>query len=376
MGADFVGDGVGSQDCDQFGSIRREACEWRSSTTLRDIPVMTETAYYYPAPYWAFRESDWVKSLLLFFDDIAILLPNYMYGRHTAADPTLAQPLEDRGLLRVLDPNDWVDQEVAGKLANTIIELLANGVFDDLPKTEYFAELSRSRIGYGADVKLAESVVAELQTRGLARPSEDGVSIPLHPDVRTTILVILAQFSRVAGRRRGMTIHPVTNCREAVGDLTATLSRESMPSRDRIITLDLEPVTFDLATIPLDEVLQFRAQYQDTHRAYMRDVRGFISELADIDSPDEREKALLKRRQDIADAAHDIQRSTRTAFGKNLASWSLGIVGAVWSASDPIGLALTAAGVITGLIPGSPNRVSAYSYLFSANDKFGRSTLW
>ena len=337
---------------------------------------MTETAYYYPAPYWALRESDWVKSLLLFFDDIAILLPNYMYGWHTAADPTLAQPLEDRGLLRVLDPNDWVDQEVAGKLADTIIELLANGVFDDLPKTEYFAELSQSRIGYGADVKLAESVVAELQTKGLARPSEDGVSIPLHPDVRTTILVILAQFSRVVGKRRGMAIHPVTNCREAVGDLTATLSRESMPSRDRIITLDLEPVTFDLATIPLDEVLQFRAQYQDTHRAYMRDVRGFISELADIDSPDEREKALLKRRQDIADAAHDIQKSTRTAFGKNLASWSLGIVGAVWSASDPIGLALTAAGVITGLIPGSPNQVSAYSYLFSANDKFGRSTLW
>ena len=33
---------------------------------------MTETAYYYPAPYWDYR-SGWVKSLLLFFDDIAIL---------------------------------------------------------------------------------------------------------------------------------------------------------------------------------------------------------------------------------------------------------------------------------------------------------------
>ena len=337
---------------------------------------MTETAYYYPAPYWAFEKSDWIKSLLLFFDDIAILLPNYMHGQHTAADPTLAEPLEGRGLLRVLDPNDWVDQEVAGKLAETIIELLETGVFDDLPKKEYFAELSQSRIGYGADVKLANSVVAQLQTRGLARPSEDGVSIPLHPDVRTTILVILAQLSRITGKRRGMTIHPVTDCHEAVADLTTTLSRKSLPSRDRIVTLDLEPVTFDLATIPLDEVLQFRAQHQGAHRAYMRDVRGFMSELADIDSPIERETALLKRRQDIADAAHDIQRSTRKAFGKNLASWSLGIVGAVWSASDPIGLALTAAGVITGLVPGRPNKVDAYSYMFAANDRFGRSVFW
>jgi hypothetical protein len=51
-----------------------------------------ETAYYYPEPYWPARHSDWAKSLLLFFDDIAILLPRYMRGREDAADPTLAQP--------------------------------------------------------------------------------------------------------------------------------------------------------------------------------------------------------------------------------------------------------------------------------------------
>ena len=207
---------------------------------------MTDTAYYYPAPYWRPEDSGWIKSLLLFFDDVAILLPDYMYGRHTDADPTLAEPLEDRGLLQVLDPNDWVDGEVAGKLAEVVTELLTNGTFDDLPKTDYFAELSQSRIGYGADVKLAGSLVDELQAKGLARPSEDGVSIPLHPDVRTTILVLLAQLSRVAGRKREMKIHPVTNAPQAVADLVATLSRESMPSRGKVITLDLEPVAFDM----------------------------------------------------------------------------------------------------------------------------------
>ena len=116
---------------------------------------MTDTAYYYPAPYWGLRDSGWIKSLLLFFDDVAILLPDYMYGRHIDADPTLAEPLEDRGLLRVIEPNDWVDKEIADKLAEVVVELLTNGAFNDLPKVEYFAELSQSRIGYGADVKLA-----------------------------------------------------------------------------------------------------------------------------------------------------------------------------------------------------------------------------
>ena len=40
---------------------------------------MTDTAYYYPAPYWSSRDSDWIKSLLLFFDPS---LPTYV--RHGA----------------------------------------------------------------------------------------------------------------------------------------------------------------------------------------------------------------------------------------------------------------------------------------------------
>ncbi|WP_419933551.1 hypothetical protein [Candidatus Palauibacter sp.] len=90
-----------------------------------------DVAYYYPAPYWAHGESDWVKSLLLFFDRLAILLPGYMYGRHEAADPTLVAPLEERGLLQVLEPDDWVDESMTNELAEIIVELLTNGAFDE-----------------------------------------------------------------------------------------------------------------------------------------------------------------------------------------------------------------------------------------------------
>ena len=83
--------------------------------------------------------------------------------------------------------------------------------------------------------------------------------------------------------------------------------------------LDLEPVTFDLSSIPLDDVLQFRAEHQDTYRSYMRDLRRFMIELADIEDPGERETLLLERRQEIADTAHDIQRMTRRTLHKNLA---------------------------------------------------------
>ena len=337
-----------------------------------------DVAYYYPAPYWGLREGGWIKSLLLFFDQIAILLPDYMYGRHEDADPTLVIPLEERGLLQVLDPNDWVDEKMTNQLAEIVVELLTNGVFDDLPHTDHFHELSQSRMGYGADVGLADMLVEELQDKGLARPSEDGVSVPLHPTVRTTILVTLGQLARAAGAERDLIIHPATNDPNAISDLVATLSREPMPSADKVVTLDLEPVTFDMDPIPLDDLLEFRAEHHNAHKAYMRDLQRFMAEIAAVDEPADREQLLLERRQEIADAAHDLQRSTRRTLATNLASWSLGLAGATWgfANNDPLGAVLTAAGVaipqaISATLGGDSTHVAAYSYVFAAQRDLG-----
>lgn len=340
----------------------------------REDTPSPDVAYYYPAPYWLARESDWIKSLLLFFDRVAILLPGYMYGRHLMADPTLAGPLEERGLLQVLEPGDWVDGDMANQLGEIIVELLTNGAFDDLSREDRFHELSYSRLGYGADVELADFLVDELRAKDLARPSEDGVSVPLHPTVRTTILTFLGQLSRAAGSRRGIVVHPTTQDPSAVEDLIATLSREAMPSRANVIALDLEPVGLNLSSIPLDDVLQFRVERRDVHRAYMRDLQRFMAELAAINEPEQREAMLLERREEVADAAHDIRRTTGRAFGKSLSSWSLGLAGAAWALTtgDPLGAALAA----TGLVPemfGNAGSVTAYSYLFAVQEKMGKN---
>lgn len=334
---------------------------------------MKDTAYYYPAPYWLAEEGDWIKSLLLFFDEVAILLPGYMRGRHRDADPSLAAPLEEQGLLRILEPKEWVDAEVAERLAEIMVELLTGGVFDGLPEAPYFAELSQSRIGYGADAELAEFLVDELRQRGLARPSEDGVSIPLNPVVRTTILVILGQLARGAGDRRGMAVHPATDWPEAATDLLDALSREPMPSCEGVVKLDLEPVTLDLSTIP-----RRCSSHREAHKAYMRSLQGFLAELGRISDPAEREAALLERRQKIADLAHDNRRSVGRSVGKSLASWSMGIAGGVWSVEtgDILGTTVGALRLGAGLVPGSAETVGAYSYLFAVTNAFGRRAEW
>jgi len=314
----------------------------------------------------------------LFFDEVNILLPGYMYGRHHLADPSTAIPLEERGLLRVLEPADWVTGDVAMKLTEVMVDLLTTGAFDDLPDRPHFEELSQSRIGYGADVELAEMLVEELEERGLARPSEDGVSIPLHPDVRKTILVILGQLARLATHGQDLELHPATQHGAAVGDLLRFLSNESMPSANGVVTLDLEPVAFDLDPVPLDEVLEFRDEFGLAHRTYMRDLRRFMAEISSVEVGSERERVLLDRRQELADHARELQKASRSALATDLASWSLGIAGSVWSGTtgDPIGVALGAAGAIAPQLLGAAfpanGVVGAYSYLFEAHRRFGR----
>lgn len=176
-----------------------------------DTEQLTELAYYYPEPYWLARESSWIKSLLLFFDGVAILLPSYMLGRELVADPSLAEPLMDRGLLRVLEPEWFVDEQLADRLADGMVELIAGGAFDHGAGSSFaalsmsrmgFAELSTTRMGI-RHRGVFEMIHEELKTRGLALDSKDGVSIPLRPDVRLAYLMLLAQEARQAGRRHG-----------------------------------------------------------------------------------------------------------------------------------------------------------------------------
>lgn len=331
-----------------------------------DPTRLPETAYYYPEPYWPSGEIAWLKTLLLFFDQVAILLPEYMYGRHTIVDPILSGPLEEMGLLVILRPETFVDQEVTEALAEAMVELLAAGVFDDLPPAATFTELSRSRMGWNADVALSEMLVDELQSRGIARESEDGVSVPLHPTVRTAILVLLSQLARLAGKRRGMDLQPVTPARERITDLAGILNLPEMPTMGRVVSLDLETVTLNLEGVSLDEVLEFRALHRDIHRAYMRSVRAAVMELSALPS-DERMRTLADRRDELAELADSLRRLARKRWRMPLARFGLGAAGATASvaAGNIPGAILAALGGILGVKP-EEQSACAYSYLFAA----------
>ena len=283
---------------------------------------LSELAYYYPEPYWLAGESSWIKSLLLFFDGVAILLPDYMSGRELMADPTLAEPLTDQGLLKVLQPEWFVDEELADRLAEGMVELIVGGSFDQ-PETDgaSFAALSMSRMGF-AELSTSrmgnrhrgvfEMIHEDLKERGLARDSEDGVSIPLRRDVRLAYLLLLAQEARATGRRQGYDLHPATN---GPGETAVRnfLELSPMPSRQNVIEFDLLTASVDLDAVPLDEVLDFRERHSAEHRSYMVNLRAFVAEISTAERPDRR-RLLEQRQAELAEQARSLRRLALDAF--------------------------------------------------------------
>jgi hypothetical protein len=228
-------------------------------------------------------------------------------------------------------------------------------------------------------------IVDELESRGLAKPTEDGVSVPLHPVVRTTLLVLLAQLARDAGKRAGLNLHPATPessriyddfagsaDKDVVQALLDTLSLSSSPSAGHLVTLDAEAVGLDLKSVPLEEVLGFRSEHGAAYRAYARDLRVEVGTLARMDR-DDRESQVLDRQAMLSDLANDLRKSARRSLGRQLGSFLLGIAGAAWDLrqGDPIGAALAAASAAAGSSPGH-EPVTAYSYVFAALHTFAR----
>ena len=329
----------------------------------------SEVAFYYPGPIWF--SGDRIKSLLLFFDGVALLVPKYMKGRPEQLDPTIAQPLRKLGLLHLLEPEILVDKDATKQLAAALGQLLASGTFDQLSKDKSaFQELSYSRLGGYGDPKLAEALLKELKARKLARNTKDGVSIPMHPLVHAAVLVLLAQILRSKGPSLGFELSPATDRPQLVESLCELLSVPNSPASGHVVAFDLETVAPDLSVVPLDEVLDFRRSHLKEFKAYARNVRRFVVELSQL-APRRRETAFNDRQEEIRDLAADLKRKSRKAW-KKPASFALSIAGATWTlhSGDPIGALLAAGAAAAGALSDDKPEVSAYSYLFAASERY------
>lgn len=95
-----------------------------------------------------------------------------------------------------------------------------------------------------------------------------------------------------------------------------------------------------------------------------------MAELSRMD-PNEQAEAFAERQAKLDDLAADLRKAARKAW-KKPCSLGLGLIGAAWKLShgDPIGATLVAAGSLLGAEKAKAPDLDAFSYLFSAVQRF------
>jgi hypothetical protein len=249
-------------------------------------------------------------------------------------------------------------------------EIINSRALDKLPKDVHYHEISYSRLGGYGDEKIARELLQKLKAKGLAKDSEDGKSIPMHPLVRCLILVLLSQILRPHGKDLGAELSPATDRPDVVNALQDLLSLPDTPSAGHVVALDLETVGVDLRLVPIDEILGFRKEHFKEHRDYIRCVRQLTRELSQLPEK-EREEEIEVRREELQEMANSLKSTSRRAW-KRPASFGLGMAGAFWKLSthDYLGALLAGGGALLGLKSKDNVDTGAYSYLFRANSRF------
>ena len=340
------------------------------STSTKDTGKTKELAFYYPNPMW--YNGDWVKNLILFFDGVALLVPKYMKDRPEEVDPAIVEGLRQHNLLHIIEPEQAVDKIATEQLATAMTEVITSGALDSLAKPGTpFHELSMSRLGYYGDESLARMIFEELKRRGLAKETKDGVSIPMHPMVRSLVLVLLAQILRPYGEELGVELSPATDMPKLVQALHDLLALKASSSTGHVVAFDLNTVSVDLGAVPIDEVLDFRRENLLAHRQYCLAVRKFAYELSRM-TDKERENAFEKRQAELEEIARDLRRRARKAW-KKPASFALTLTGAAvtLTTGNALGAALSVGAALLGYQSQEKKDMGAYSYLFSARTRFG-----
>ena len=334
-------------------------------------------AFYYPGQHW--RNVNWIKNLVCFFDGIAMLIPDGMPNPHRGEDEPIVWALEKHKLLRTIRPEEIIDEKATEALAKAFHEIIISGRLDHLMhrRTEStikadFEALAKAKLGTHIDRELAGSISHTLYSRGLAYDPGDGTSIEVDRTILVLVLVLLAHILRPKGEDMGITLSPATDQREVVNVLSEILKPESSPPEvGDIVSFDMAKVAVDFGAVPIDEILDFRQQHRRQHRDYILSVRQFARDLS-LMPPDERKAKFEQRQEELKTLSYDLRRIYRGSW-KTLCSVGISLVGAAWIASkgDPIAGTFdrsVAAG--TALIADKPTEVGVYSYLISAKQRF------
>jgi hypothetical protein len=331
------------------------------------------TALFYDAPLSTPQDIGLLKSMLLFFDDVA-LFSTATIDRHLAA------PLADRGLLQLVDPRYVIESHteaiVRSALHRAAIEneerwLAAAAAGDWYLEVPRLQERFPNRmLGAGEPFPPRDAGSLELfkllAQDGLLFPDESSNAEWVVPGNASVVNSILAHAVRTTAREQGWVIEPVATRRDEARVFSAILDEvvENVGASSVVVS-DLSAVTLDFCHVGLDDFLDFRARHRSEFHAFALGLQALVTSASSRHPTDH--KAALA---DQARRLLDLQRRRWTAVEGAV---SLGIVGAAWTlaSGDLLGALIGGTAAGSQLLLREPTLVSAYTYVLRPDTDLG-----
>jgi hypothetical protein len=302
----------------------------------------TDKPFYYSDSEWfgSERMTDWIKSILLFFDGVATAYTQEQFERLLNNDSVLAQPLAELGMLHNYEPSG--EDEINARV-DLIFQQSPNDQMEEVAR--FLDKLSRWSKTYFYD-----------------------------PDFATGPVAAALMANRLRTEVTNASIQPLTS-NPTVAKISATVLKSfAAASRAEVVSADMMAIGIDLAKVPLDEVLDFRKKYGADYSSYARDIRDFTLSLS-LMAPAERTEALQSRIVFFKEKAENLRATSRKSFKRASLGLALGIAGAAWSlkSGNPVGAILGGSGATVSFKPSSgiPTGFS-YSYILHAQKEFTR----
>ena len=343
--------------------------------------------YYSSGWIWPDSYGGQIKSLLLFFDGVTLSVPEELFPRAIDRATDLGQLLFEKGLLINLSPEESLTPASSSQLAEALTQWIRDHPHRrSLPfeQSDDSWELVAEHWGERDDEQIAAAgqFVRELQNVGLAYAINGRWCL----SSGVYFLVLMAycrSLQEAVTQRSDITIQPVVDVnmtgfpssRQALEELRGqpSLISSRYPERSavRVIESDWHEVGVDLARVPLDEILDFRAEHGDSFRSYAQGLRNLLLASEKLNN-EQFEAELTARSAQISEDAEGLRKATRHAFGKTVAGAVLALGGTAWTATqgDLIGALFATASA--GVAFARPARTAtAYSYFFEINREFG-----
>lgn len=334
-------------------------------------PVRPHLAYYTDGIAWC--SSEWAKSMLLFFDGIAILVPSQEDAAFRQSDEAVIVGMMNAGCLRVLRPHELVDEATATSVVGAVTAAVEQQDWRGSETVGILDLLYLDKMGYRVSRRPFELMARRLRDRKLVSDWEHGASMIVDRRVCLLTLSVIAAESRRRGEALGLRLTPATDGLKWGHRQAQYASHPSMDACARIMHADVDQLRIDVGAVPIDELVDFRRSNADRLDRYRLSIARFANGLVGLE-PEDQQLAVAHRSQELADARRDVERAGRD-FWLTTGRLSFGVGGITWTCltGDPTGAILGLGGLaIEGItaVGSAGGGGTDFSYVISASRAF------